>query len=138
MYKYGGIFVLFVVSLGTIEAGLEFGQSCLWAHNGFRRLHQLTRDLAYNEDLAKSAQEYADYLSSTGKYEPSRMVSEGTYSENILKWPDYAVMYNKNATCRHAIDQWYNEILFYSYSTTKSTSKDHTIGHFVTVCMFEL
>ncbi|CAH1788623.1 unnamed protein product, partial [Owenia fusiformis] len=123
MYMCGGVLVLFVVSLGNVVDGEVLGESCLAAHNKFRRMHQDTPDLTYSDDLAKSAQEWANYLTTIG------FMKHSGPGQNIY-WsgkPD------KDHPCGPVVDFWYNEKQYYSYSTTESTNPDESTLHFTQV-----
>ncbi|CAH1789611.1 unnamed protein product [Owenia fusiformis] len=180
MYRYIGVFVLFVVSLENIAASEEscadeantptgawlqaqhrgyelwkcvtsakeayytcstnswypeklqcgpkpgFKESCLTAHNTFRNMHQDTPALTYSDDLAKSAKEWADHLTSIGKLQHSRRDS---YGENIY----WTSMSSKYDPCSSAVHAWYKEQDNYSYFTTKSKTSVDPIGHFTQV-----
>merc|ERR1712070_1366724 len=64
----------------------EFNKAHIEAHNKYRKLHQVA-EVVYDEELAKGAQEWANYLHDNDKFDHS----ETNYGEN-LAWsmPDPA------------------------------------------------
>ncbi|CAH1789612.1 unnamed protein product [Owenia fusiformis] len=93
-----------------------FKESCLTAHNTFRNMHKDTPALTYNDDLAKSAQQWADHSALIGELQNS--VHDATYGENL-----YSTSLSKYDPCSSAVNTWYAERDNYSYYTTES--KNH-------------
>jgi len=100
-------------------------ESCLTKHNFFRRKHRDTPDLVWDNDLARGAQQYADYLKNTNKWEHSKDLS-AQLGENLAKSSGYPLA----GACDRAITNWYNEINMYNYG---SPGFGMNTGHFTQV-----
>lgn len=92
-------------------------QSAIIRHNEIRAEVFSQSKVTWSEVLALSAQDYANYLASTGKFEHQL---NNNYGENLYLSPFDASYIN-------AIDCWYKEKLDYHYY---SNSCDDICGHY--------
>jgi len=99
--------------------------SCLTKHNFYRRRHRDTPDLVWDNNLAKGAQEYADYLRDNNKWEHSKGLS-AQLGENLAKSSGYPLA----GACDRAITSWYNEINEYNFNNPGFSG---ATGHFTQV-----
>lgn len=88
----------------------KFQQECVEAHNRKRALHGVS-PLRIADDLASSAQSWADTIAKSGRFAHSQ--NRNNVGENIaMKWSsDPAFAYSGN----DATDQWYSEIDQYTF-----------------------
>jgi uncharacterized protein YkwD len=91
-----------------------FVSEALVGHNQKRRLHQDTPDLQWSDEIAASAQDYADAYNCNGTL---------THSYNPKYGENLALGYTTSA----AVEAWYNEITLYDYSDPVFSNKT---GHF--------
>ena len=73
--------------------------------------------MSWSETLAATAQEYANYLASTGEFKHDE---KSDYGENL-----YAS--SQDATYVEAIDSWYAERVYYNYADNSCSG---TCGHY--------
>ena len=100
----------------------EYNQLSLAAHNSYRMMHGAD-PLMYDEDLARDAQEWAQYLANKGlPLEHAQDIDEG---ENLAfsSFPNFA-------TSADATDSWYNEVEFYDFENPGFSG---ATGHFTQV-----
>ena len=68
-------------------------------HNTYRQKHRDTPDLAWDNDVAASAQKYANYLARTGQFKHSN----SKYGENLYKsWGSFS----DSTPCYNAVKGW--------------------------------
>jgi len=125
------LFSLHYAGALSAEETTQFNNECLNAHNVLRALHPGTGAMTWNDDVAKGAQEWANYLATLGKMEHASGTGLG---ENLYtSW--WGLSGCGSATCSAAVRAWYMEINDYDYAThdRKATSPGKAIGHFTQV-----
>lgn len=75
-----------------------FSASCLTTHNNLRKKHRDTPAMQWDKTIEASAQKYANYLASSGKFEHSK---DRKYGENL-----YWTSGKYSDMCAHAIIRW--------------------------------
>lgn len=105
----------------------KFIRDAVHAHNKHRKVHDAPA-LKHNKQLSKIAQQWANNLASSGKFEHSNNELKGEkLGENIAnKWSSKGAEY----TGQEVVDQWYSEEPRYDYS---GTSRTLSAGHFTQV-----
>ena len=84
---------------------------CLNEHNIRRRKHQNTADLVYDLILEQSAQTWANYMASTGKFEHE---NQNTYGENLASRSSFPTPPTKEISIKSALIGWW-VIIFCSF-----------------------
>ena len=104
----------------------SFNKEMLKVHNKYRAMHQ-AGDLTLNEEIAKIAKEYAEYLAKTGAFEHS----SNTYNGESLGENLYYCMDSRGAcvTAEKSVKSWYDEIEYYNFNRPSYQK----VGHFTQV-----
>merc|ERR1712117_1008488 len=90
------------------EQKMDIKTEILNRHNNYRKKHRAP-SLQIRDDLNKSAQKHADYLSKSGNFKHSRTPNVG---ENLF----YCTGSNSEHSLRDAVDSWYSESRNYNFS----------------------
>jgi len=103
-----------IVSSGSSS---DTPQDALTKHNQIRLELFSDSPMVWDESIAASSQEYANYLASTGKLEHD---GSSGYGENLFA-ASYGVGYSD------AIESWYSEKNYYDYASNSCSS---VCGHY--------
>jgi uncharacterized protein YkwD len=105
-----------------IPKNKQFIKEALETHNQIRVLHQASK-LKINNDLTKMAQQWAEHIATTKKFEHSNNSFLGqSLGENI------AMRYTSSGdelTGQQMTEQWYEEALNYNYNEDFQQGKGH-------------
>jgi hypothetical protein len=117
------------IVMGSAVMPASFEQRILGAHNR-ERLELGLQALSWNDALARSAQQWADHLASTGRFEhapESRSAPEG---ENL--WAGTKGYYSPEAM----VDAWVREKRFFQpgvFPENSRTGNVEDVGHFTQI-----
>lgn len=124
------------VLLGTVNMGQAVGETALdlsafrlnalSQHNTYRATHRAP-ELTTSETLNNSAQSWAEYLASTGKFEHSGTDGVG---ENLFASYTTASSIDGATLANTAVQSWYNEVVSYDYNNPGFSP---ATGHFTQV-----
>ena len=81
-------------------------ECCLAAHNILRALHKATGSLEWDDNLAKNARKWADFLAHYGWYSYSRGRYLGKYGENLYKSWSWTSAGDPSDKCAEAVHSW--------------------------------
>jgi len=104
----------------------QFQEESLQAHNEYRACHG-AEPLVLDDELTKSAQNYSDYLATSGKWQHSGQKGVG---ENIYQKSGSSPVV-VNAT--RVVEGWYSEHANYDYISGTAKNSTKPIGHFTQV-----
>jgi len=107
----------------TVEDKQHVEEASLNIHNEYRSLHQDTNSLQWDEQLAGTSQQWADYLAANNSFRHSKLSGVG---ENLYMFGTSDDI-DITKACETAVDSWYAEIKDYDLSTHWQTGE---IGHF--------
>lgn len=100
----------------------QFVKEALESHNQIRVLHAATK-LKLNADLTRMAQEWAEHIADTNKFEHSNNSYLGqSLGENIAM---RFTSTGEELTGRQMTEQWYEEALNYNYNDDFQQGKGH-------------
>ena len=94
-------------------------------HNKIRNELYQDAPISWDDTVAQTAQDYANYLAKTGKFEHDSSI-RGEYGENI------AMMYSSSNPYKDAIDMWASEKPYYHYDTNSCDSGE-VCGHYTQI-----
>lgn len=118
-----------VVTIMVAVANAQFKDNALAGHNQNRALHEDTKALVWNEDVARFAQNWCDELAKDDKFEHS---SGSGYGENLY-WSSRVLVGEENAVFgTAAVTSWYGESADWNYATSSGAAGKVT-GHFTQV-----
>jgi len=114
------------VTMGAIQPLEKFDQHILDAHNR-ERLALGLRPLIWNSALAESAQQWADYLASTGRFEHAP--ENGPYAEGENLWAGTKGYYTVDAM----VNAWTREKRYFKqgvFPRNSTTGNVEDVGHY--------
>lgn len=112
--------------IGAVDLRVTFDQRVLSAHNR-ERLKLGLQPLRWNPALAQSAQRWADYLASTGRFEHAPENRTAPEGENI--WAGTKGYYAPEAM----VDAWVREKRYFKYGVfpdNSTTGNVEDVGHY--------
>src|ERR1700761_3265375 len=115
--------------MGSGAPPVTFQQRILAAHNG-ERLALGLEPLRWNDALALSAQQWADYLAATGRFEHAPENREAPQGENL--WAGTKGYFTPEAM----VDAWIREKRFFRpgiFPDNSTTGKVEDVGHYTQV-----
>ena len=115
--------------MGTTNLPLTFDQRILAAHNG-ERLALGLEPLSWNPALAQSAQHWADYLASSGRFEHAPENHDAPEGENL--WAGTKGYFTPEAM----VDAWIREKKFFrpgAFPDNSTTGRMEDVGHYTQV-----
>ncbi len=124
----GTAMILTSLSLSQVQAqsSLVNQRELLAAHNRYRNEVNVP-DLTWSDEVAKSAQEWADHLASTNSFEHSQ---NSHYGENL--WQGTANSYSQT----QMVNSWGDEkkdFVFGTFPDVSKTGKWSDVGHYTQV-----
>jgi len=114
------------VFMGAIDPNANFDRRILAAHNG-ERLALGLQPLVWNSRLARSAQQWADYLASTGRFEHAAEDGPDAEGENL--WAGTRGYYSVEAM----VGAWTREKRFFKpgvFPDNSTTGNVEDVGHY--------
>ena len=105
-----------------------FKQSCLDAHNRYRSRHGVPL-LKWSGKLTNDAQDWANHLAASGKWEHDLTARGKDQGENLY----YDFTYPMSLRCEEMVKKWYAEEANYDYKTGEAKEQGAQIYHFTQI-----
>jgi uncharacterized protein YkwD len=121
--------IITTVVMGSANLPATFDQRVLAVHNR-QRLELGLQPLSWNDSLAQSAQHWADYLASTGRFEHAPEIRDAPEGENL--WAGTKGYYSPEAM----VGAWIREKRFFQtgvFPNNSTTGNVEDVGHFTQI-----
>jgi uncharacterized protein YkwD len=115
-----GLLLTFCVPILPVSGAASTAKEVISAHNFYRR-DVGTPPLAWSDDLAASAQEWAKQLIETGTFAPRR---DRIFGENLFE------VMGGSSTPAEVVSAWASEVANYNHATNSCTAR---CGHYTQV-----
>ena len=115
-----------------------FQKTCLEAHNDFRFFHEVP-PLKWSSKLSRDAQNWANHLAATGKFDHDPTARSKDQGENLYyegpakRLCDYGENGADCFSCEKVVQAWYNEEKDYDYGTGQAKTPGADILHFTQI-----